>query len=205
MVVRCMMPSVPSLFSEPYQGAGVLRRSSGILLGLRSSPLRTLSNLHRRENFESKPSSPKRLDSSRGTSIRHITPTKQRPGFTPVSLRLSSSSDDAEGLRLAPWDASKRDLVAQNIITCFQIQIEQLLSPSLSSPTSPSFPNPQSSLSIFYLPNISLSSSMGDIQFVLEEIPRYSSRKRHCVAILMLVLHYHLQSNAFMAALKVVR
>lgn len=41
------------------------------------------------------------------------------------------------------------------------------------------------------------------VEELLEEQPHYSSRKRHCVSILLLVLHMYLQSKAYLPALKV--
>lgn len=205
MVVRCSMPP-----TEVVDSQSIPRHTSSTRLSSASSPLRTISNLPKRpsagsigvENNDSKSEvySTKSFENL-------LMPSKTRPGFTPLHLKLPSLNFNdvfEEQVGFTEWDSPKKERTAQNIVASFQAQIQQLLSPSLSSPMSVPFPNPQIASQSFGL-NVHLSSPLDEIQFVLEEIPRYSSRKRHCVAILMLVLHLHLQSNAFLSSLKVLQ
>jgi hypothetical protein len=185
MVVRCPMTQV----QEPPL---LPRGTSGLFY--QSSPLRALSRAHRVGEGEGEG-----RQAERGVLVERGLGVGGSPTGTPTKMRSNEGAPDTA--KLVEWDSGRVQQSTKGVAACFQLQIQQLLSPSLSSSfTITSEVHPAQVPSSLLSPS---ASTIHELQVALESLPRYSSRKRHCVAILMLVLHLNLKSQDYRAALKV--
>eukprot|EP01127_Copromyxa_protea_P010583 TRINITY_DN2581_c0_g1_i1.p1 TRINITY_DN2581_c0_g1~~TRINITY_DN2581_c0_g1_i1.p1 ORF type:complete len:1695 (-),score=294.12 TRINITY_DN2581_c0_g1_i1:195-4715(-) len=118
-------------------------------------------------------------------------------------------AEKPEILPLTEWDDQKREEALVELISSFQSQIDQLLLPSrVSSSLTRSGAESLSdsgTIASSTMSNYRLGDSLSagkTVREYLEDVPHYSSRKRHCVSILTLILHLQVQAKMYIPALK---